>query len=215
MIKGQTFEICLSMVIILASPAAFASAASDDFLDIKNSKVQTAEDMISEAVLRTHGHLLEDGQEGAFGYGILNEKGLDGVIVTTTHGGVYDSKEQESASDASFHNHFVKLADEDVLPCNDGDVKVEKITQESSGDIEIDGKKAIFEDVPDRFNGKSIVPAFDKDDAEFNGRGNIKSGTDVQDVVSFTLYMETDNDNDEIEAVCVTDIKPADNVVVN
>ena len=41
-------------------------------------------------------------EELKFGYGIMTAKGLDGIIVTTTHAGLLDSKLQKDGSDPYF-----------------------------------------------------------------------------------------------------------------
>ena len=51
------------------------------------------------AFLETHGHIPTNGDEDAFGYGVLTDEGLDAVVVSTTHAGVQDSEEQSNASD--------------------------------------------------------------------------------------------------------------------
>lgn len=43
--------------------------------------------------------------------GVISGAGLDAIIVTTTHAGVYDSEAQVDKDDPSFHNHYVALED--------------------------------------------------------------------------------------------------------
>jgi hypothetical protein len=56
-----------------------------------------------------------------------------------------------------------------------------------------------------------IPASFSGTDALSKNDLTIRPGTDVEDVVSFRLSPQF-NDNDELEAVCVTDIKSADNI---
>jgi hypothetical protein len=116
----------------------------------------------------------------------------------------------ENSLDSVFHNHYVALA-ADSDECGD-DPKIEKITFESPGEVDIE-KKALLEDVPLKFKGTNVDrPATeDKDDIELGGNIRFEAGTDVEDVVSFKL--EPKFDGEDIEAVCVTDIEPADDVI--
>jgi hypothetical protein len=176
------------------------SGASGDSLDIKKATVTTDNHEI-EAILKTHGHISTNGDDGAFGYGILTKEGLDAVIVSTTHKGVKDSEEQNDKNDPVWHNHFVKLVDDS----NKCDLyQVEKITFESPGDVNINGKTAELTNIPSKFTGK---------DALSGDKLTLKPGTDVKDVVSFKL--DPKFDGDELDAVCVTDVQSAEKVVVN
>lgn len=147
------------------------------------------------ALLETHGHIPTDGSGGAFGYGILTSEGLDAVVVSTTHAGVLDGEEQEDADDPVWHNHFVTLG-EDSENCGN-DPNVESITFESPGQVNINGNNANLRDIPASFSGTNALT---------NNDLTIEPGTDVDDVVSFKLSPQF-NDNDELEAVCVPDLK--------
>jgi len=202
--KNQTVLSSISLLLILmASPFALAFASTetdDDFLNIREATVDADSDEMS-AFLKTHGHIPTNGDGGAFGYGLLTSEGLDAVVVSTTHAGVLDSEEQDDANDPVWHNHFVTLGD-DSVNCGD-DPAVKSITFESPGQIRIQDENADLTQIPNSFSG---TDALSQDDL------TIAPGTDVDDVVSFKLSPQF-TDNNELEAVCVTDIQPADNVV--
>jgi hypothetical protein len=122
-------------------------------------------------------------------------------VVSTTHSGVLDSEEQSDADDPVWHNHFVTLA-EDSDACGN-DPKVETITFESPGQVKIENSNADLTQIPASFSGT---------DALTNDDLTIDPGTDVEDVVSFKLSPQF-KDNDELEAVCVTDLQSAENIV--
>lgn len=171
-----------------------------DYLDIREATIDADSDEM-QAFLETHGFIPTDGDEGAFGYGILTTEGLDGVVVSTTHAGVLDSELQEDADDPVWHNHFVTLSDESEN-CGD-DLEVESITFESPGEVDIEDNNADLTDIPASFSGTNALNGEDL---------TLEPGTDVNDVVSFILAPQF-NDDDELEAVCVTDIQSAENIV--
>jgi hypothetical protein len=191
--KNQTVLYSMSILLILVvSPfsLAFASTESsdEDFLNIREATIDAGSDEMS-AFLKTHGHIPTNGDGGAFGYGVLTSEGLDAVVVSTTHAGVLDSEEQNGANDPVWHNHFVTLGD-DSKNCG-SDKAVKSITFESPGQV------------PDSVSGTDALTREDL---------TLSPGTDVKDVVSFKLSPQF-NDNDELEAVCVTDIQSADNII--
>ncbi|NOJ32863.1 MAG: hypothetical protein DA329_12070 [Candidatus Nitrosocosmicus sp.] len=202
---NNQFYIVISLLLVtVISPAsiAFASTSSDDedFLNIREATIDADSDEMS-AFLQTHGHIPTDGSGGAFGYGILTAEGLNAVVVSTTHSGVLDSEEQSDADDPVWHNHFVTLAENSDACGNDP--KVETITFESPGQVKIKNSNADLTQIPASFSGT---------DALTNDDLTIDPGTDVEDVVSFKLSPQF-NDNDELEAVCVTDLQSAENIV--
>jgi hypothetical protein len=205
---NNQFYVVISMLLVMViSPTtlAFASTSSsstdnEDFLNIREATIDADSDEMS-AFLETHGHIPTDGSGGAFGYGILTSEGLDAVVVSTTHAGVLDSEEQEDADDPVWHNHFVTLG-EGSENCGN-DPNVESITFESPGQVNINDNNANLRDIPASFSGT---------DALTNNDLTIEPGTDVDDVVSFKLSPQF-NDNDELEAVCVTDLQSAENIV--
>jgi hypothetical protein len=214
MIKGLPILLIGALGVFATSTIVLApviASTIEDFLNIERATVDINDDDLKKAKIQTEGHIPQDGSEGAFGYGVITDKGLEAVIVTTTHAGVYDSEEQDDAGDSVFHNHYVALT-EDKDKCGD-DPKVEKITFESPGDVDIQKRNALLENVPLKFTGTSVTPVTDEEDVEFGKDIKFEAGNDVDDVVSFKL--EPQLDGDDIEAVCVTDIEPADKVIEN
>ena len=197
------------MLLVLAispSSLAFATTSSDsdgdndDFLNIREATIDADPDEMS-AFLETHGHIPTNGDGGAFGYGVLTDEGLDAVVVSTTHAGVQDSEEQSNASDPVWHNHYVTLS-QDSDNCGN-DSKVESITFESPGEVDIRDDNADLTKLPSSFSGTDALSGADL---------TIKPGTSVKDVVSFKLAPQF-NDNGELEAVCVTNLQSAENIV--
>lgn len=203
---GNQIVYSLSLLLILvASPLGLAFATTEsndneDFLNIREATIDANSDEMS-AFLETHSHIPTDGSGGAFGYGILTTEGLDAVVVSTTHAGVLDSEEQEDADDPVWHNHFVTLGTGSDN-CGD-DPNVESITFESPGQVNINDNNADLTNIPASFLGTDALSGDDL---------TIEPGTDVDDVVSFKLSPQFNND-DELEAVCVTDIQSAENIV--
>ena len=197
------------MLLVLAispSSLAFATTSSDsdgdndDFLNIREATIDADPDEMS-AFLETHGHIPTNGDGGAFGYGVLTDEGLDAVMVSTTHAGVQDSEEQSNASDPVWHNHYVTLSQDSDYCGNDS--KVESITFESPGQVDIRDDNADLTKLPSSFSGTDALSGADL---------TIKPGTSVKDVVSFKLAPQF-NDNGELEAVCVTNLQSAENIV--
>jgi hypothetical protein len=186
---------------MIAAPMLSVYGANGGSLDIEKDTVTTDPHEI-EAILKTHGHISTNGDDGAFGYGVLTKEGLDAVIVSSTHKGVKDSEEQKNKDDPVWHNHFVKLSKSEE--CGKGNLKVEQITFQSPGNVNINEETAKLSDIPSKFTGTDALSK-DKD------KLTLKPGTDVKDVVSFKL------DTKKIDgklAVCVTDVQSADEVVV-
>jgi hypothetical protein len=191
---------------------AFASTSSDnndDFLDIREATIDAGSDEMS-AFLETHGHIPTDGSGEAFGYGILTSEGLDAVVVSTTHRGVLDSETQTNVDDPVWHNHFVNhfvTLEENSDNCGD-DLKVQAITFESPGQVDINDSNADLTQIPASFSGTDALSGDDL---------TLEPGTDVEEVVSFRLspQFNDDDDDDELKAVCVTDVLPAENIVFN
>lgn len=128
---------------------------------------------------------------------------MDAVVVSTTHAGVQDSEEQTDANDPVWHNHFVTLG-QDSDNCGD-DLKVESIIFQSPGQVDINDDNADLTQIPTSFSGTDALSGDDL---------TIEPGTDIDDVVSFRLSPQFNGDN-ELEAVCVTDIQSAENIVFN
>ncbi len=200
-----------TVIMMAASPIALAYASDADYPDVKNTKVQTNDDEVSEAILKTHGYIPEDGEGGAFGYGLITDEEFNSVIVTESHKGVYDSEEQRNEDDPVFHNHYVTLT-EGVDECGDNPAVGSK-SFESPGEISIQNKKAILGDLSAEAELQTVIPALDKGDAEVGELGEFNPGTNVENAVAFQL--EPVAEDGGLKAVCVSDIRPAENLEVN
>jgi hypothetical protein len=208
MMNYQFFTVIFMLLVLAISPSnlAFASTSSDsdggndEFLNISEATIDADSDEMS-AFLETHGHIPTNGDGGAFGYGVLTDEGLDAVVVSTTHAGVQDSEEQSNVSDPVWHNHYVTLGQDSDYCGNDS--KVESITFESPGQVDISDNNADLTQLPASFSGTDALSGADL---------TIKPGTSVKDVVSFKLVPHF-NDNGELEAVCVTNLQSAENIV--
>ena len=184
--------------------APVLATVAESFLVIESARVTVEDDDDElEARLITEGLLIPtDGSEGAFGYGILTEDG-DAILVATTHAGVLDSEEQNYILDPTWHNHFVRLGD-DVEQCGE-DQGVVDITWQSPGEVEINDNTASISGVPtDEFEGWDSITGEEL---------SMTLGEDVSNAVSFKLDPVFDEE-DGLQAVCVTDIKPAENIDV-
>ena len=177
--------------------------ANDAYLDIDKAVVAKAANKV-QAVLQAHGHIPKDGSGGAFGYGILTTQQLSAIMVSTTHAGVLDSEDQRNANDPRWHNHYVSLANVPDDACG-SDPAVTAITFQSPGEVIVNNNKAVMTNLPAKFTGT---------DALSDAPLTLTPGTNMQNVVSFVLEPIFD-DEDELEAVCVKDIKPADKVIKN
>jgi hypothetical protein len=178
----------------------------EDFLTLDRAVVRVDEEEEEEeeiwAFLGTDGSIPKDGSGGAFGYGILTEAGLDGVIVTTTHAGVRDSEVQDDASDPVFHNHYVELATGLSGLCEGPEVA--DLTFESPGDVNVLQRLVLIDNLPFSLSGTSALT---------NESLTITPGGNVEDVVSFTLEPKFDNEGN-LAAVCVNDITSAERLNV-
>jgi len=186
--------------ILFAAPVL--ATVAESFLVIEKARVTVEEDDDElEARLITEGlQIPTDGSEGAFDYGILTEDG-DAILVATTHAGVLDSEEQNYILDPTWHTHFVRLGD-DVEHCKEGQGVID-ITWQSPGEVEINDNRARINDVPtDEFEGWHSITGEEL---------SMTLGEDVSNVVSFRLDPVFDEEA-KLEAVCVTDIMPAEYV---
>jgi hypothetical protein len=171
----------------------------EGFLIIEKAEVSANDEL--EARLITEGVIPTDGSHGAFGYGILTADG-DAILVATTHPGVLDSEEQNYILDPTWHNHLVRLGDVEQCGKNPG---VVDITWQSPGDVTIDDNRATISDVPtDQFEGWHSITGEPL---------SMTLGKDVSNVVSFRLDPIFDKE-DGLQAVCVTDITPAEDIDV-
>jgi hypothetical protein len=181
-------------------PPVFAPTA-ESFLTIERANVSIADnDDDLTARFLTEGLLIPtNGTGGAFGYGILTDDG-DAILVAHTHPGVLDSEDQRFIEDPIWHNHFVKLGD--VEQCGE-DQGVIDVTWQSPGVVTIDDNTARFSGVPtDEFEGWDSITGEPL---------SMTLGEDVSDAVSFKSDPVFGEDG--LEAVCVTDIRSAEEEV--
>ena len=181
-----------------AVAAPVLATTLESFLIIEQAEVSANGEL--EARLITEGMIPTDGSEGAFGYGILTEDG-DAILVATTHAGVLDSEEQNYILDPTWHNHFVRLGE--VAECGE-DQGVVDITWQSPGEVRIDDNTASISGVPtDEFEGWDSITGEEL---------SMTLGETLSEVISFKLDPVFDEE-DRLQAVCVTDIRPAEEEV--
>jgi hypothetical protein len=181
------------------TPLVFASTA-ESFLTIERANVSIDDEEELTAELDVEGLLIPtNGTEGAFGYGILTDDG-DAVLVAHTHTGILDSEAQIFIEDPIWHNHFVKLGD--VEQCGE-DQGVVDITWQSPGEVRIDDNIATISGVPtDGFEGWDSITGKEL---------SMTLGEALSEVISFKL--DPIFGEDGLEAVCVTDIRSAEEEV--
>jgi len=148
--------------------------------------------------LITEGLLIPTNWTGrAFGYGIYTDDG-DTMLVTHTHTEILDSEDQRFIEDPIWHTHFVKLGDVDQ--CGEDQGVVVDITWQSPGEVRIDDNTAKFSGVPtDEYEGWDSITGTPL---------SMTLGKDVSNAVSFKL--DPIFGEDGLEAVCVTDIRSAE-----
>ena len=199
MFNKGTYVLVIAAVGIVASmiSAPLLASAVSDYFTIKKAKVFVDPDRDRlRANLITHGLIPTDGSEGAFGYGILTSDG-DAILVTTTHPGVLDSEDQSYILDPVWHNHFVRL--DSVAACG-ADPGVVDITWQSPGKVVIEDNRAKISRVPTgEFDGTHSITGSPLE---------LELGEDVAAAVSFRLSPVFGAGG--LEAVCVTDITPAE-----
>jgi hypothetical protein len=181
-------------------PPIFALTA-ESFLTLERANVSIDDDGELTTRLIVEGLLIPtDGTGGAFGYGILTEDG-DAILVAHTHPGVLDSEEQNYILDPTWHNHFVRLGE--VAECGE-DQGVVDITWQSPGEVRIDDNTASISGVPtDEFEGWDSITGEEL---------SMTLGETVSEVISFKLDPVFDEE-DGLQAVCVTDIRSAEEEV--
>ena len=186
--------------IIFDVPPVFAPTA-ESFLTIEGANASIDDDDELTIELTVEGlRIPTNGTEGAFGYGILTDEG-DAILVAHTHRGVMDSEAQSSIEDPVWHNHFVKLGD--VEQCGE-DQGIIDITWQSSGEVRINNDSASISDIPtDEFEGWDSITGEPL---------SMMMAEDVANVISFKLDPVFDEENG-LEAVCVTDIRSAEEEV--
>lgn len=184
-----------------AISAPLLASAVAGFLTIQNAKmfVDPSTDRL-RGILVTEGLIPTDGTAGAFGYGVLTDDG-DAIFVSTSHAGVVDSEKQNFILDPVMHNHMVRLGSVGACGSNPG---VVDITWESPGRVVVNNHRLLVSQVPTN-----------EIDATHSITGTPLSmtlGEDVSAVVSFRLAPVFGAGG--LEAVCVTDITPAENMSV-
>ena len=182
--------------------APLLAAATTGFLTVQHAKIFVNPDTDRlRGILVTEGLVPTDGSAGAFGYGVLTSDG-DALFVTTSHAGVVDSEKQNYILDPTFHNHFVRLGDVGACGANPG---VVDITWESPGRVVINDHRVLVSQVP--------TDEFDATHSITGGDLSMTLGEDVSAVVSFKLAPVFGAGG--LEAVCVTDITPAEKLSVS
>jgi hypothetical protein len=185
---------------IIDVPPVFAPTA-ESFLTIERANVLTddGDDELAISLILEGLLIPTNGTEGAFGYGILTDDG-DAILVTHTHRGVLDSEDQSSIEDPIWHNHFIKLGD--VEQCGEHQGVIDT-TWQSPGEVNINNDSASVSDIPtDEFEGWDSITG---------EQLSMTLGEDVNDVISFKLNPVFGEDG--LEAVCVTDIRSAEQEV--
>jgi hypothetical protein len=183
------------------TPPIFA-LSGESFLTVEGANVSIDDDDEELTIeLIVEGLLIPtNGTEGAFGYGILTDDG-DAILVATTHAGVLDSGEQRFIEDPAWHNHLMKLGN--VEQCGE-DQGVVDITWQSPGEVQIDDETARISDIPtDEFEGWHSITGEEL---------SMTLGEAVSEVISFKLDPVFDEE-DGLEAVCVRDIRSAEEEV--
>jgi hypothetical protein len=183
------------------SAAPVLASITQNFLTVE--KAEVAANDVLEATLITQGEIPTDRTEGAFGYGILTQDG-DAILVAHTHRGVLDSEDQSSLEDPTWHNHLVRLG-EDSEHCGE-DPGVVDITWQAPGEVAINDNRTRINDVPtDEFEGWHSITGEEL---------SMTLGEDVSNVISFRLDPVFDEETG-LEAVCVIDITPAEDIDTN
>ena len=177
--------------------------AGESFLTVERADVSVNDDDDElTARLITEGLRIPTNETGkAFGYGILTDDG-DAILVAHTHPGVLDSEDQRFIEDPIWHNHFVNLGD--VEQCGE-DQGVIDITWQSPGVVRIDDNTARISGIPtDEFEGWDSITGEPL---------SMMLGEDISDAVSFKLDPVFDEEEDGLEAICVTGIRSAEEEV--
>ncbi len=196
--------------------------AAESFLTIERANISIDEDddeLSAELVVEGPSIPL-NGTEGAFGYG-LRVDGEEGggeddntILVAHTHTGLLDSEDQRFIEDAGWHTHLIRLGD-DVEQCGE-DKGIVDITWQSPGEVSINNEDDDDGDGEDNTLRISGVPTdeFEGWDSITGENVSITLGEDVNEAISFKLepVYGGGEDEDKLEAICVTDIRSAEEV---
>jgi hypothetical protein len=204
-IQGLIIGLALIGAMFGMSSPAFGFAA-ESFLTIEraNISIDEGDNELSAELIAEGPSIPLNGTEGAFGYGLRTEGGGDDdtILVAHSHAGLLDSEDQRSIEDAGWHTHLIRLGD--VEQCEE-DKGIVDITWQSPGEVNIDDETATIRGVPtdeiegwDSITGENISMAL---------------GEGVNEAISFKLepvYGGGEDDDDGLEAICVTDIRSAE-----
>jgi hypothetical protein len=181
--------------------------AGESFLTIEraNISIDEADDELSTELVVEGPSVPLNGTEGAFGYGVRADGKDDTIMVVDTHSGLLDSEDQRFIEDGTWHIHLIRLGD--VEQCEE-DKGIVDITWQSPGEVSIDDDTLRISGVPtDDFNGSDSI----------TGKPlPITLGEDVNEAISFKLNpVYGGEDDDELEAICLTDIRSAEEVTLD
>jgi hypothetical protein len=208
-ILGISFAAAFAVTMIFAQ---YANAGSDGHLNIEESSVTVSGDGANlEARITVEGPISINGNDGAFGYGLLND-GTNNVLALTTHLCASDSTEQGAAkkcdatigldavissadredhNDAAFHAHVLDLKGVvNTSSCSTVDGSTTEVDIASSG-----ASNNVSPDWPVHVSGKHITVE-NVDTSELGDNG-------VEVVVSFGITPIWDN-NGSITNLCLT-----------
>jgi hypothetical protein len=199
MSKGNIFAIMTLFVagIIFSPLAALSYPDDDDYLDVQKAIIDIDKNIIKDIVFKTRGDIPQENRDKNFGYGVVTlANNTLNVIATTSHPklGIIDSELQKSPEDPVFHNHYVILGNNSI--CGDNPA-IQDLSFTSPGKVIIDGNKAILKNLPasaqGQFTNVTMTP-----------------GTNVLIVASFLLESHFNQTTNQLQAVCVVDIKPVE-----
>ena len=191
----------IALVMAIAVPTnAVLAYTSSPYLNVKTAVINSKG---LDAVLYTGGNIPKGGSDGAFGYGILTRTGDNPVLaVATTQQGFRDNAAQGSGPGPALHTHFVQLGVGITGYCGTYP-EIQAITLQEPGRVVVVGSTAIFNLIPSSFAGT---------DALTGKPLTLTPGHNVQNVVSFRLA-PVFSKGGALQAVCVTDISPAQQII--
>ena len=201
MSKGNIFALMTIFVAgMIFSPLAALSYPDDDddYLDVQKAIIDIDKNIIKDIVFKTRGDIPQEGSDKNFGYGVVTiVNNTLNVIATTSHPklGIADSELQNGdPTNPVFHNHYVILGNNSLCGANPA---VQDLSFTSPGKVIIDGNKAILKGLPGSAQGQFT-------------NVTITPGTNVLIVASFLLESHFNQTTNQLQAVCVVDIKPVE-----
>ena len=203
-IQGLIIGLALIGAIFGMFSPAFGFAA-ESFLTIEraNISIDEGDNELSAELIVEGPSIPLNGTEGAFGYGLRTEGGGgdDTILVAHSHAGLLDSEDQSFVEDAGWHTHLIRLGD--VEQCKE-DKGIVDITWQSPGEVNIDDDTATISGVTtDEIEGWDSITGEPL---------SMTLGEAVSEVISFKLDPVFDEE-DGLEAVCVTHIRSAEGEV--